>query len=52
MIMSWLDAGDLRNQVYQLQDRLEMARVAMEDIQRMDDVGLMKNLAQRTLEKL
>jgi len=52
MILSWLDAGNLRNNIYHLNDKLEIARVALDDIRRMDDLELMKDLAGRTLEKL
>ena len=52
MAMSWLDAGNLRNRVYDLDDRLEIARVAIEDIKRMDDLDLIRDLAGRTLKKL
>ena len=52
MIMSWLDAGNLRNRVYLLNDRLEIAKLALADIKRIDDIDLVKDLARRTLEKL
>jgi len=52
MIMSWLDAGNLRNHVYQLIDKLELARVALDDINRIDDIKLIKEIARRTLPKL
>jgi len=52
MAMSWLDAGNLRNKVYHLGDKLEIARLALDDMQRMDDLKLIKDLARRTLEKL
>jgi hypothetical protein len=52
MILSWLDAGNLRTRFYHLNDKLEIARVAIEDIERMDDLDLIKALARRTLEKL
>ncbi|MDO8790142.1 MAG: hypothetical protein Q7J42_18860 [Sulfuritalea sp.] len=52
MVVSWLDAGNLRNRVYDLDDKLEIARVAIEDIRRMNDLDLIRDLAGRTLEKL
>lgn len=52
MVMSWLDSGNLRNRAYDLGDKLELARVAIEDMQRMDDLQLIRDLASRTLEKL
>ena len=33
-IGSWLDASNLRNRVYQLQNENELMRIALEDIQR------------------
>jgi len=52
MIMSWLDAGNLRNRVYNLNDKLEIARLALEDMQRIDDPKLIRDLARRTLDQL
>jgi hypothetical protein len=52
MIMSWMDAGNLRNQVYQLSDKLELAKVALDDIIRIDDIRLIKEIARNTQEKL
>lgn len=52
MIMSWLDSGNLRNRVYQLNDKLELARVALDDINRIDDIRLIKEIARRTLPML
>ncbi len=50
--MSWLDAGNLRTKVYHLRDKLEIAKLALEDMKRMDDLKLAKDLARRTLDKL
>jgi len=36
---SWLDASNLRNRVYQLQEENELLRTALEDVQRMDPEG-------------
>ena len=52
MILSWLDAGNLRTRVYQLNDKLDLAKVALDDIHRIDDIGLIREIVQRTLEKL
>ena len=38
-IGSWLDASNLRNRVYRLQQENELLRVALDDIQRMDPEG-------------
>jgi len=52
MIMSWLDAGKLRYRFYNLNDKLEIARLALEDMQRIDDPKLIRDLARRTLDQL
>ena len=52
MAMSWLDAGNLRNRVYHLNEKVELAKVALEDIRRMEDLKRIKEVARRTLEKL
>ena len=36
-VMSWLDAANLRNRVYTLQDRVETLELALLDIERMTD---------------
>jgi hypothetical protein len=38
-IASWLDASNLRNRVYQLQEENEILRTALADVQRMDPEG-------------
>ena len=48
-IGSWLDASNLRNRVYQLEQENEVMRVALEDIQRMDAEGRIGWIAQETL---
>jgi hypothetical protein len=52
MILSWLDAGNLRNKVYDLQEKLELATVALEDISRIEEMDLIKNVARVTLDKI
>jgi hypothetical protein len=49
-IGSWLDASNLRNQVYKLKDQNEIMRTALEDIQRMDVEGRMGWHAKRTID--
>ena len=49
-IASWLDAGNLRNRMYTLQEQNEIMRTALEDIQRMDAEGRMGWHAKRTLD--
>jgi hypothetical protein len=51
-IGSWLDAGNLRNRVYQLQNENELMRIALEDIQRMDAEGRIGWIAQETLNNV
>ena len=36
---SWLDASNLRNRVYQLQEQNEIMQVALDDVRRMDPEG-------------
>jgi len=52
MLLSWLQAGNLRNQMYALQEKNEIMRVALEDIQRMDAEGRMGWYAKQTLDKV
>ena len=40
MVMSWIDHGNLRNRVYQLQNRVETLELALEDIERMNKDAL------------
>jgi hypothetical protein len=51
--MSWLDATNLRNQVYQLQEDKEILLTAMEDIARIEqhNDSLSGNIARLTLER-
>jgi len=48
---SWLDASNLRNRVYQLENDKEIMRTALEDIQRMSS-GTVKDYAAKTLKKI
>ena len=52
MIMSWLDASNLRNRVYKLEEENEIMRTALDDIRRMDVEGRMGWHAKRTLDHL
>ena len=47
---SWLDASNLRNRVYQLQEQNELMRTGLEDIQRMDPEGRMGWYAKTVLD--
>jgi hypothetical protein len=50
MIMSWIDASNLRTRVYQLKEENEIFRTALADIQRMDPEGRMGWHAKSTLD--
>ena len=52
MLMSWMQAGNLRNRVYQLQEENELMRVGLEDIQRMDSEGRMGWYAKKVLDRV
>ena len=49
-IGSWVDASNLRNQMYKLKEENEIMRVGLEDIQRMDSEGRMGWHAKRVLD--
>lgn len=49
---SWLDASNLRNRVYQLQEQNELMRTGLEDIQRMDPEGRIGWHAKKTIDLL
>jgi len=49
---SWIDASNLRNKVYRLQDQHEIMYTALTDIQRMDADGRMGWHAKRTLDQI
>lgn len=48
---SWLDASNLRNRVYRLQQENELLRVALDDIQRMDAEGRLGWYAREALQR-
>jgi hypothetical protein len=50
--MSWLQAGNLRNQMYILKEENEILKTALEDIARMDSEGRMGWHAKITLDRL
>ena len=51
-IGSWLDASNLRNRVYKLEQENELMRVALDDIHRMDAEGRIGWIAQETLHNV
>lgn len=52
MLMSWMQAGNLRNRMYALQEQNELMRVGLEDIQRMDPEGRMGWYAKTVLDNV
>ena len=52
MCMSWIDASNLRNQMYRLREQNEIMRTSLEDIHRMDSEGRMGWHAKRTIDQL
>ena len=48
---SWLDASNLRNRVYALEQQNELLRVALDDIARMDPEGRIGWYAQQAIER-
>jgi hypothetical protein len=49
-IVSWIDAGNLRTEVYRLKDQNEIMYTALNDIRRMDKEGRMGWHAKRTID--
>jgi predicted KAP-like P-loop ATPase len=52
MLMSWLDASNLRNLVYLLEEEREIMYTALEDIQRMDPEGHIGWYAKQTIDRI
>jgi len=52
MLMSWMQAGNLRNRMYILQEQNELMRTGLEDIQRMDSEGRMGWYAKSVLDNV
>ena len=52
MLLSWLQAGNLRTRMYILEDKIEIMRTSLEDIQRMDPEGRLGWHAKQTLDKI
>jgi hypothetical protein len=51
MVLSWIDHGNLRNRVYELQERVEVVEVALDDIQRINKDPLIDKICKNTLKK-
>ena len=52
VLLSWLQAGNLRTQVYILKEKNELMHIALEDIQRMDPEGRIGWIAKTILDKV
>jgi hypothetical protein len=51
-VASWLDASNLRNRVYALQQEAEIMETALDDIRRMDPEGHMGWVADNCLNTI
>jgi hypothetical protein len=49
-VMSWLDAGNLRNKVYKQAEEAEIMMTALEDIERMSREEHIKRYARKAIE--
>lgn len=49
-LMSWIEAGNLRNRVYKMAEEAEIMMTALEDIARMDSNGPMGKYAKRAID--
>jgi hypothetical protein len=49
-VMSWIDAGNLRNRMYQQAEEAEIMMTALEDIKRMSSEPKIKQYAQKAIE--
>jgi hypothetical protein len=49
-VMSWLDAGNLRNKVYQQAEEAEIMMTALEDIERMSTEVKIKQYARKAID--
>ena len=48
-VMSWLDAGNLRNKVYKQAEEAEIMMTALEDIERMSSEPKIKQYAHKAI---
>ena len=49
-VMSWIDAGNLRNKVYKQAEEAEIMMTALEDIERMSTESKIKQYARTAME--
>ena len=48
-VMSWADAGNLRNRMYKMAEELEIIMTALEDIERMSKEENIKQYARKAI---
>lgn len=51
-VMSWADAGNLRNRVYKMAEEAEIMMTALEDIERMSKEEHIKKYAHKVIETI
>jgi hypothetical protein len=49
MVLSWLDASNLRNRVYEQAERIEILETALDDCARISNNELVKTIVKRAL---
>jgi len=49
MVVSWIDHGNLRNRVYELQEKIEILETALSDIDRMNKDPLIAKVIKNSL---
>jgi hypothetical protein len=49
-VMSWVDAGNLRNRVYKMAEEAEIMMTALEDIERMSKEANIKQYARKAID--
>ena len=52
MVMSWIQAGDLRNRMYKMAEEAELMMTGLEDIERMDRGGKLGEYAGRVIRQV
>ena len=49
-VLSWVDAGNLRNRVYKMAEEAEIMMTALEDIERMSTETKIKQYARKAID--
>ena len=49
-VMSWIDAGNLRNRMYKMSEEAEIMMTALEDIERMSHEPNIKQYARKAID--